>query len=182
MEISPPFISPRETATGRWPRCPNHSMSAPNCESASCNSPMGRPRSGSPPSITVVEPISAATAVRKRDDVPASCASTIPGKAGLASPRTTASSPLIEMRLTCRSDSTITAVSSPSGRPISRDSPTANEAQTRARLATLFEPGTKTETGAEIPVADMRKDSLMTIEDLDCRLERTERENEPHQS
>ena len=124
---------------------------------------MGRDRSGSPPSITVVEFTNAATAVRKREDVPASCASMMPGNTTERDPFTTQVSPAPAIRPTCDNASIMTAVSSPSGIPVTVDVPSARNAHTNARFATLLEPGTRTIAFNGPGGATMRASELIAL-------------------
>ena len=98
---------------------------------------------------------SAATAVMKRDVVPASPAWSRP--APLTSrppvPTTRARSPPTDnVTPSPARQSVIARVSSPRGTPVSSLSPSARAAQISARLAMLFEPGTST-TASSGPVA-----------------------------
>ena len=86
-----------------------------------------------------------ATAVRNRDDVPASTASTIPGNVSVAvSPIMTSLPRTVIERPESLITSTTTRASSPVGIPEMRDASFDNIAHTKARLATLLEPGTET--------------------------------------
>ena len=85
------------------------------------------------------------TAVRNRDDVPASTASTIPGNLRVeVSPMMTSLPRFVIERPESLITSNTTRASSPVGIPEIREASFDNIAHTKARLATLFEPGTDT--------------------------------------
>ena len=101
-------------------------------------------------------------AVTKRDVVPASRASTIVGNRKFEPPFIeTELSPTRKRHFVSDSASTSTCVSSPSGRPEMVEVPSANIAQTSARFAMLFDPGTEmwVSTG---PAGIDKRISLMT--------------------
>ena len=145
--VPPRLIAP-VIVTGRRPAASPGLTPAPRAARASCNSPIGRARSGGSPSIVTGVAASAAKAVTKRDVVPASPASrrSVRGcNRPLVPP--TATTPA------CRSSTptprsarhrSIAVVSSPSGTLSNTLSPSASAAATNARLAMLFEPGTVT--------------------------------------
>jgi hypothetical protein len=86
-----------------------------------------------------------ATAVRKREDVPAKTASTIPGNFRTdVSPITTSSLSICIDRPESRITFSTTRASSPDGIPEIREDSFDNMAHTSARFATLFDPGTDT--------------------------------------
>ena len=159
---SPPRSVPRDTDTGRCPNSPNTVTSAPKVRRASCRSDIGRPRNASCPSMIVVASDSAAMAVTKRDVVPASRASIIVGNREAEPPFIeTDVSPTWKRHFVSDNASTSTCVSSPSGRPEMVEVPSANIAQTSARFAMLFDPGTEmwVSTG---PAGIDKRVSLMT--------------------
>ena len=123
-------------------------MLAPSACRAACNSPIGRVRNGGSPSIVIGVSASAATAVMKRDVVPAKRASTCPvlGRIRPSLPVTTTTPSSTAPTSTPRSarQRSIAVVSSPSGTFVNRLTPRARAAATSARLAMLFDPGTVT--------------------------------------
>ena len=145
MRTRPPRSRPPRIVSGGQPVA--HVTSAPSARSASASTWIGRFAMASSPTSVTSPSTSAATAARNRTVVPLLPTKSGPsGACSRARPPCTiervagpASSMSMPMRV---SAARMCRVSSLSSAPVSRVSPSASAASTRARLVMLFDPGT----------------------------------------